>query len=112
MRLLLVLIFSVLAVLLAQCSSSRPEVEASIDGRSSVGMQPEAPQTDPGTVNTGSPVSQGTPEGRSLPECAKEDCNCSDFLTQAEAQAVLDAFAGDPHNLDKNKDGVACESLP
>ena len=45
-----------------------------------------------------------------LPDCVQKDCNCSDFKTQA--QAVLDAFANDPHKLDKNKDGVACESLP
>lgn len=48
----------------------------------------------------------------SLPGCNKTDCNCSDFSTQAEAQAVLDASPGDPHGLDRNGDGVACESLP
>jgi hypothetical protein len=46
-----------------------------------------------------------------LPDCVKEDCNCSDFSTQKQAQAVLDAFPNDPHGLDRNKDGVACESL-
>lgn len=48
----------------------------------------------------------------SLPKCSETDCNCSDFQTQAEAQAVLDAFPGDSHGLDRNGDGVACESLP
>jgi len=47
-----------------------------------------------------------------LPACTQRDCNCKDFKTQAEAQRVLDAFAGDPHNLDRDKDGIACESLP
>ncbi|MFG6094342.1 thermonuclease family protein [Leptothoe sp. ISB3NOV94-8A] len=47
-----------------------------------------------------------------LPSCVNSDCNCSDFQTQAQAQAVLDAFPGDPHRLDRDKDGVACESLP
>ncbi len=55
-----------------------------------------------------------TPEAstENLPDCVKKDCNCSDFSNQKEAQAVLDAFPKDPHGLDRNKDGVACESLP
>ncbi len=47
-----------------------------------------------------------------LPDCVQNDCNCSDFKTQAEAQAVWQQFPNDPHELDKNNDGVACESLP
>lgn len=38
------------------------------------------------------------------------DYNCSDFRTQAEAQAYL--LPGDPYGLDGDDDGVACESLP
>lgn len=52
-----------------------------------------------------------SPSGN-FPACVKTDCNCSDFKTQREAQRVLDAFPGDPHGLDRDKDGVACESLP
>jgi len=40
------------------------------------------------------------------------DYNCSDFSRQREAQAVLNTDPSDPHKLDRNKDGVACESLP
>lgn len=40
------------------------------------------------------------------------DYNCSDFETQAEAQRILDSTPGDPYQLDRNSDGVACESLP
>ncbi|MEQ8974620.1 MAG: excalibur calcium-binding domain-containing protein [Coleofasciculus sp. C1-SOL-03] len=49
-----------------------------------------------------------------LPACANSDCDCGDLNTQAEAQAVFDAFAssGDPHKLDQDKDRIACESLP
>jgi micrococcal nuclease len=54
-----------------------------------------------------------TPQNTSLPSCARGgDCDCSDFKTQREAQRVLDAFPGDPHRLDRDKDGIACESLP
>jgi hypothetical protein len=38
--------------------------------------------------------------------------NCDDFLTQAEAQEILDADLTDPNGLDGNSDGEACESLP
>ena len=40
------------------------------------------------------------------------DRNCSDFDSQAEAQEFYeDAGPGDPHGLDGDGDGVACESL-
>jgi endonuclease YncB( thermonuclease family) len=43
------------------------------------------------------------------------DRDCSDFETQAQAQAFYEAAGGpaeDPHRLDGNDDGKACESLP
>ncbi|HEV7727338.1 MAG TPA: excalibur calcium-binding domain-containing protein [Modestobacter sp.] len=40
------------------------------------------------------------------------DLNCSDFATQAEAQAVLVSNPSDPNNLDQDNDGIACETLP
>ncbi|MGK7902570.1 MAG: excalibur calcium-binding domain-containing protein [Hormoscilla sp.] len=47
-----------------------------------------------------------------LPDCVNSDCNCSDFASQEAAQTVLDAFPGDPFRLDRDKNGIACESLP
>jgi len=49
-----------------------------------------------------------SPAGR-LP--AQGDYNCSDFSTKAAAQAVFDATPGDPYGLDRDGDGVPCESL-
>lgn len=43
---------------------------------------------------------------------AQEDLDCGDFATQGEAQAELDADPSDPHGLDADDDGVACEDLP
>ena len=43
------------------------------------------------------------------------DRNCSDFGTWREAQDFFEAEGGpaeDPHGLDRDGDGVACESLP
>jgi micrococcal nuclease len=40
------------------------------------------------------------------------DLDCKDFKTQRAAQKVLDANRNDPHKLDQDKDGIACENLP
>ncbi|MBI2020510.1 excalibur calcium-binding domain-containing protein [Candidatus Daviesbacteria bacterium] len=41
------------------------------------------------------------------------DKDCSDFSTHAEAQAFFEAAGpGDPHRLDRDGDGIACETLP
>jgi micrococcal nuclease len=44
-----------------------------------------------------------------LPACVSEDCDCGDFVRWA--QTVLEAFPGDPHRLDGDHDGIACERL-
>jgi endonuclease YncB( thermonuclease family) len=46
-------------------------------------------------------------------ETSEGDKDCSDFETQPEAQRFYEANKpGDPHGLDGNNDGEACESLP
>jgi hypothetical protein len=40
-----------------------------------------------------------------------QDLDCSDFATQADAQATLDADPSDPHDLDADHDGYACETF-
>lgn len=41
------------------------------------------------------------------------DQNCEDFSTWAQAQDFYEAAGGNnAHRLDRNKDGVACQSLP
>lgn len=41
------------------------------------------------------------------------DRDCSDFRTQREAQRFFEAAGpGDPHRLDRDGDGIACEGLP
>lgn len=36
--------------------------------------------------------------------------NCADFVSQADAQAVLRADPLDPNGLDRDVDGIACET--
>ena len=43
---------------------------------------------------------------------AQDTLNCSDFTYQEDAQAELDRDPSDPHNLDADNDGIACENLP
>ncbi|WP_259060962.1 thermonuclease family protein [Salinibacter ruber] len=46
-------------------------------------------------------------------ETAARDRDCGDFDTQPEAQRFFERHQpGDPHGLDGNGDGQACESLP
>lgn len=62
------------------------------------------------TVNTPKPAANGVrSQTNSLPE---RDYNCSDFRTQAEAQKLFDPVSGDTYSLDRDRDGIACESLP
>ena len=61
---------------------------------------------------SGSPAASPTTQASQLPACVNSDCNCSDFETQGQAQQVFEAFPDDPFRLDRDKDGVACESLP
>jgi excalibur calcium-binding domain-containing protein len=45
---------------------------------------------------------------------AFRDRDCSDFRTQAQAQRFFERHnpSRDPHRLDGDNDGLACESLP
>lgn len=58
------------------------------------------------TNNYGTPSNSGTVSG---------DKDCGDFSTHGEAQAFFISQGGptsDPHKLDQDKDGIACETLP
>ena len=50
--------------------------------------------------------------GEIPPVPADGDYNCADFVTRAQAKAVLDRDPSDPHYLDGDGDGVPCEDLP
>src|SRR5215207_5631590 len=42
---------------------------------------------------------------------AQADLDCADFDTQQEAQAEFNRDPSDPHGLDADDDGIACEEL-
>lgn len=43
--------------------------------------------------------------------CSYDAYNCSDFSSHREAQSVFDYCSNDIHRLDRDNDGIACESL-
>ncbi|GAA5109543.1 excalibur calcium-binding domain-containing protein [Haloechinothrix salitolerans] len=57
-------------------------------------------------------LAAGTSLTLTAPALAQQDYNCSDFETQEEAQEEYEKDKSDPHGLDGDGDGVACESLP
>ncbi len=65
----------------------------------------------PAAMPTPNPPSAPAVDPKSFPACVSTNCDCSDFATWEQAQAVLNAFPGDPHRLDGDSDGIACESL-
>ncbi len=83
-------------------------VTASTDGTYTVDAAPSTAgggvAREPEAVPNAIPLPYG-PSG--------EDRDCGEFTSQDEAQAFFEAAgAGDPHRLDSDGDGVACESLP
>lgn len=48
-------------------------------------------------------------QGRSSP---RDAYNCADFPDQRTAQLFYELDPSDPHQLDRDRDGLACESLP
>ena len=66
--------------------------------------EPITPTTTPAQPSSGSETI-----------CSHNAYNCGDFTLHSEAQKVFEACGGinnDIHILDKDKDGLACESLP
>jgi micrococcal nuclease len=70
---------------------------------------------DSGTPPTPLPTAASTPSAGFDPAVyinKGNAYNCSDFRSQADAQAVLRAAPGDPNRLDTARDGIACENNP
>ncbi|MCL4299552.1 MAG: thermonuclease family protein [Anaerolineae bacterium] len=84
-----------------------------------VGMwasQPFEEQPAPTPIPVEPPPNPSNTSGYTGPyDPSGPDRDCGDFATHAEAQAFFEAAGGpgnDPHRLDGDSDGVACETLP
>jgi hypothetical protein len=65
---------------------------------------------DYAVVSTAGIACQGASPPPNQPPTTTADLDCADFATQQEAQAELERDPSDPHGLDADGDGVACES--
>ena len=50
--------------------------------------------------------------GGAQPPPSSDVFDCADFAYQDTAQVIFEADPSDPHNLDPDTDGIACEELP
>jgi hypothetical protein len=87
-----------------------------LGNEASAGPAP-APQQIAPPQPTPQPTAQPTPQPPSpnpdLNTHGADVYNCSDFATWDEANAVYQAnLPGDPNDLDRDNDGIPCESLP
>ena len=77
-----------------------------------------AARTRRGALKLGLALAAGlaAPAALAVPEAAAfRDRDCGDFPTQRKAQRFFRRQGGpreDPHGLDGDNDGIACESLP
>jgi outer membrane biosynthesis protein TonB len=74
------------------------------------GPEPKEPEPKETPTPTPSPAPPPEEPKQKAPALSTGDVDCGDFATQAEAQAYL--LPGDPHRLDEDGDGQACDSLP
>lgn len=95
------------------CISSTPALQSASPTPKSF-SNPTPPKTFP--TETYLPSAQSDSQSNLKQQnYSGEDKDCSDFVTQAEAQSFFLSQGGpsnDPHRLDSDGDGVACESLP
>jgi hypothetical protein len=105
-QLVAVLILSVLAA--ASLSRSTFVEPANLLAAPRAAATPN-PAPAPELGDAGTEPADGTRSGRA-DRPSRMDLACSDFSSQAEAQATYDADPSDPHGLDLDLDGVACET--
>lgn len=89
------------------------DAEAAATTASSSSSQEEASASPPPvTTTTAQPTTTepATTSQRRATTPGFEDKDCADFATKGDAQATLDADRSDPHRLDADDDGLACET--
>lgn len=89
-----------------------PTVQKSYPPESIVTPEELKASPTPKATVTPNPTVKPTTQG-STSTYTGGDKDCRDFSTHAEAQAFFESQGpGDPHRLDRDGDGIACETLP
>ncbi|MGE3795973.1 MAG: excalibur calcium-binding domain-containing protein [Dehalococcoidia bacterium] len=83
-----------------EVACTAPTVPDPTDTTTPSSTTPEPTTTTAAPTTTTSPPSNADLTG----------LDCDEFATRADAQEALDAGQGDPHRLDGDADGIACES--
>lgn len=99
---------------IVETDGSRYVVYPAINTPALAGGNPQPAMTIPATGLPQSPTG-GVPSATLRYDPNGRDRDCGSFDTHAEAQAFFIAAGGparDPHRLDGDNDGIACESLP
>lgn len=90
-------------------AQSKPDVTVDVPPEESKPEAKKEPAPEP------EPEKQEATEDSGDIICSRNTYNCTHFKTKEEAQKVYDHCGGvsnDIHQLDRNKDGAACDSLP
>jgi len=110
-------ILLVLLVLLISCAReqppARPAVQTAIEQPPFQLIQPKPVEVQPPAQPVVQPEVKPQPQSEYI--CSYNAYNCDAFNTHAEAQKVFEACGGtgnDIHHLDRDADGLACETLP
>lgn len=88
-------------------SSDGDETNAGSEADSNTGSD----ETDSGADSDGQGSNDDTDGTDTSDPTSETDLDCADFDTQEEAQEAHDEDPSDPHGLDRDDDGVACETL-
>jgi micrococcal nuclease len=86
------------------------DYDATTDDSSSVPPAPPAAAPPAAPAPPPAPAAVPLPAPAPKPATVFVDKDCKDFPSQAAAQAELRADPTDPHGLDADRDGIACES--
>lgn len=69
------------------------------------------PSAAPSPTPARSPATTAAPAQTEAVMPTDGDYDCKDFSSRAEVDRVFEANPGDPFDLDRDKDGIPCESL-
>ena len=102
------------AVSLSGLSAAAPASRSeSVGSMKRVIIQEEPPRTTKQNAPASRPAAAQTTNRAALKAPPRVDRDCSDFATRGAAQAFFNTQGpGDPHRLDEDKDGLACELDP
>lgn len=115
------ILLSALLILFSTAAPNRTYLPIILNQPAPIPTAPPTPTITPTPLPTPTDTPTPMPTATNTPQpgpclCTSNLYNCSDFSSEAAAQACFNYCVsigkGDIHGLDENNNGVACESLP